>query len=232
MALTVRGPIRASNGFCPRTAEPRLTRSRWVEPSHIRMPLDGLGPVGEVLRAADGRLQPSAPYQGYQHAAHIEAPQCIEVGQIIREIDRDLKFVRITVGRFGCLAGDSDQFGLLTSVGKEAVSKPAGAARRSLGVAADNDRHRFGDGLRPTVDLLECDEAPFERRFVSRPQLAQWGDVFICPGRALLEWHSERVELFAKPTDANAQQNATPREMVQRGDLLRGQNGVVLRQDE
>src|SRR5205807_2245455 len=86
-------------------------------------------------------------------------------------------------------------------------------------VALDG-RHSLVDRLRPAIRFLEFDEASFESWLFSRPQLAHSGDVFISPGAALLKWHPKCRKLLAQPANTNPEQDATPREMVQRGDLF------------
>ncbi len=69
-------------------------------------------------------------------------------------------------------------------------------------------------------------------RHVRRPQLAHRGDVLIGAAAAILERHPCRVELLLRPADAGAQQHASARHRIERGDLPGADHRIVLRQNQ
>ena len=78
----------------------------------------------------------------------------------------------------------------------------------------------------------EVDELAVELGVRTGPQRLHGGDVLIVSGTAPLPWHAQRVELFAHPTDADAELNPPTRQPIQRGDLLRQHERVALRHDQ
>src|SRR5215470_2036526 len=155
------------------------------------MPLDGFGPVGQILGPADGWVQARAPNGWNQHAAHTQALQRLKLGPIGRKARRDLERGGIAPGALRCLARDGDQPSLLASIGKESIAESARPARRGLGVAADDDRHRLVDGLGPTERILERDEATAERRLLGPPEFTESSDILISPRPPLCEGNAE-----------------------------------------
>jgi len=100
-----------------------------------------------------------------------------------------------------------------------------------LGVATDDDRDALRR-LRPADALVELDVGVVHRRLRLGPQGAHRLDVVVVATPAVGERHADRIELLLQPADPDPEDHATATQVVDRRDLLRGDQGVALRDDE
>ena len=94
-------------------------------------------------------------------------------------------------------------------------------------MAADRDRHAAVGRLGVGTHAVEGDELAVETGVVGRPERPHHLDILLGAGGSPLPRHAEHLELLLEPTDADAELQATTREVVQGGDFLRIRHGVA-----
>ncbi len=99
-------------------------------------------------------------------------------------------------------------------------------------MAADDDRHGLVRRLRLTVGAIEIDELAVKVRLFGRPKFAHRADIFVGGAPARFEWGVQGPELFLHPADADAEQHAPARHVIQRRHLFRGDHRIALRHDQ
>ena len=113
-----------------------------------------------------------------------------------------------------------------------ALTDVGDAPQRRVALAAEVDRRvRLLHGLRVLAARRQVVELAVELGDRIGPQRLHHVEVLAAAVGALRERRRDRLELFREPADADAEVDTSVREPVDRGDLLRGVDGVALRDE-
>src|SRR5262252_9164960 len=109
-----------------------------------------------------------------------------------------------------------------------AVRQGDDASERRFGVPAHPDRNVAANRLGIAAYVLEGEEPAVEARARVPPAGAHDPDRLVRPGAALVERCTQKLDLFAHPADARAEDDAAVREVIERGERLGREDRVTM----